>query len=156
MYTPPPLAELYEPERKYRFTELDPRVGEVTIKQAFSDGIGVGAVAWNAGDALARYICDDSLAFTSHESLNSWEGLDVVEIGAGVGLVSIVAARKGAKVISTDGVQDVVMLLEENIQQNSFVNGNCSSLESDGNAFSPKALFYKWGEEVPIEIQVGE
>lgn len=55
----------------------------------------VGAHVWNAGIALAKYI-------TLADDLELAAGRMTLELGAGCGLVSIVAAACGAAVIATD------------------------------------------------------
>merc|ERR1712216_87788 len=48
---------------------------------------------------------------------NSWKGKRGVELGAGLGLPSIVAANLGAKMIATDGDDMVVHLLGKNMER---------------------------------------
>jgi predicted nicotinamide N-methyase len=41
-----------------------------------------------------------------------------VELGAGLGLPSVLAAKQGMQVVSTDGVESVLDLLRKNLQRN--------------------------------------
>jgi predicted nicotinamide N-methyase len=65
------------------------------------------AVLWRSGVALARELDGASLG-----------GLRVVELGCGLGLPSIVAARAGAAVLATDACADALTLLARNAQAN--------------------------------------
>merc|ERR1712064_230746 len=49
---------------------------------------------------------------------NSWKWKCAVELGAGLGLPSIVASDLGAKMIATDGDDAVLHLLRTNTQRN--------------------------------------
>jgi len=78
-----------------------------------NSGDPYGAVLWPASSAVAEHL----LSFSS-----SLEGLTILELGAGTGLVSIVAAMAGANdVISTDYELIPLKLLEyaaENLNKN--------------------------------------
>jgi predicted nicotinamide N-methyase len=65
------------------------------------------AVLWRSGAALAREIAEGELA-----------GLRVVELGCGLGVPSLVAARRGASVLSTDESAEALELLERNAREN--------------------------------------
>ena len=65
------------------------------------------AVLWRSGLALARELEQRSLA-----------GLRVVELGCGLGVPSIVAARAGATVLATDACPEALALLERNARAN--------------------------------------
>lgn len=52
------------------------------------------------------------------EALPDVAGLRVVELGCGLGLTSLVAAAKGAKVTATDWSPDAIELLRENAARN--------------------------------------
>ena len=47
-----------------------------------------------------------------------WTGKSAVELGAGLGLPSIVASNLGAKMIATDGDDAVLHLLDMNVKHN--------------------------------------
>merc|ERR1712176_792236 len=49
---------------------------------------------------------------------NNWKGKTGIELGAGLGLPSIVASNLGAKMIATDGDDEVLYLLDMNTQRN--------------------------------------
>ncbi len=65
------------------------------------------SVLWRSGMALARELDDQALA-----------GRRVVELGCGLALPSIAAARGGAKVIATDGDIDALGLVARNAELN--------------------------------------
>jgi predicted nicotinamide N-methyase len=65
------------------------------------------AVLWRSGVALAHELDGGSL-----------RGLRVVELGCGLGLPSIIAARAGATVLATDACADALALLARNAQAN--------------------------------------
>jgi predicted nicotinamide N-methyase len=96
------------------------RVGEVELdllrpaspealidEEAFADDefLPYWAELWPAATALAAALPDV-------------EGLSVIELGAGLGLPSLVAAACGARVTATDWSQDAVELLRENAARN--------------------------------------
>jgi predicted nicotinamide N-methyase len=65
------------------------------------------SVLWRSGVALAR-------------ELDGWalRGLRVVELGCGLGVPSIAAARAGAVVLATDACAEALALLERNARAN--------------------------------------
>ena len=63
------------------------------------------AELWPASTALA-------------EALPDVAGLQVVELGCGLGVASLVAAAKGAEVTATDWASDAVALLRRNAERN--------------------------------------
>jgi predicted nicotinamide N-methyase len=65
------------------------------------------SVLWRSGVALARELDGAPLA-----------GLRVVELGCGLGLPSLAAARAGADVLATDGEAEALELLHRNAQEN--------------------------------------
>jgi predicted nicotinamide N-methyase len=65
------------------------------------------AVLWRSGVALARELEDAPLG-----------GLRVVELGCGLALPSLVAARAGAHVLATDVSADALTLVERNAREN--------------------------------------
>jgi predicted nicotinamide N-methyase len=83
--------------------------------------IGVGACLWDGSLILSAYL----LQQPQHQYIGS----RVVELGAGVGLVSIVMAKLGANVISTD-IEKVLPLLQENVDANEVMGTvDCQVLE---------------------------
>jgi predicted nicotinamide N-methyase len=65
------------------------------------------SVLWRSGMALGRELDREDL-----------RGLRVVELGCGLGIPSITAARGGAEVIATDGDVDALGLVERNAEEN--------------------------------------
>lgn len=70
--------------------------------QKLSAGDPYGAVLWPAAWAVAKYILTTSNIGTRTTEGAPLEGLYVVELGTGTGLVSIAAALGGAHVLATD------------------------------------------------------
>jgi predicted nicotinamide N-methyase len=58
------------------------------------------------------------LALAAHVSTLALRGLRVVEVGCGLGLPSLAAARAGADVLATDWAAEAVELLERNAERN--------------------------------------
>jgi predicted nicotinamide N-methyase len=65
------------------------------------------SVLWRSGVALAQELAGAELS-----------GRRVVELGCGLGLPSLVAARAGAEVLATDGDEEALELLERNAREN--------------------------------------
>src|SRR3954471_17118643 len=65
------------------------------------------AVLWRSGVALAREM-----------AVARVDGLRVVELGCGLAVPSLVAARGGADVLATDGDPDALPLVERNARAN--------------------------------------
>lgn len=65
------------------------------------------SVLWRSGVALGRNLAGSRLA-----------GLRVVELGCGLGVPSLVAARAGAAVLATDGCAEALELVERNAREN--------------------------------------
>jgi predicted nicotinamide N-methyase len=65
------------------------------------------SVLWRSGVALARVVTEGELA-----------GLRVVELGCGLGVPSLAAARAGAHVLATDAEPEALELLERNARAN--------------------------------------
>lgn len=76
----------------------------VKIRQNWS--LGKGGSLWDASFVLAKYL--QSLPIT---------GKNVIELGAGTALPSIICALKGANVVATD-LSEILQLTEENISLN--------------------------------------
>ena len=108
-YDPSAVITPYDvKERQYLF----PTVGAITMRQAGAAGLAasLSTVMWDAGYALARHL----------DAVDARElyGASVVELGAGLGLPSIVASLRGAaRAIATDGDPQCLPLLLENAQQ---------------------------------------
>jgi predicted nicotinamide N-methyase len=76
---------------------------------AHDEFIPYWAELWPAGLALAHALPD------------RLEGVRVVELGCGLGLPSLVAAARGARVVATDWAADAVDRLRQNARRNRIV-----------------------------------
>eukprot|EP00794_Sanderia_malayensis_P012015 gene12015-13255_t len=94
----------------------------------------VGCVIWDAAICLAKYI--DGHNF---KKKNSLFGRHVIELGAGTGIVGLVAATQGAHVTITD-LEDFVPLMQKNIEHNKNRLRSCN--------VNAKTL--KWGTDFKI------
>ena len=65
------------------------------------------SVLWRSGVALARELVDADVA-----------GLHIVELGCGLAVPSLVAARAGAAVLATDASPEALELVERNTREN--------------------------------------
>jgi predicted nicotinamide N-methyase len=68
------------------------------------------ATAWPSGRRLAEVLADESL-----------DGQRVLELGCGLGLAAVVAARRGADLTATDGASDAVAFAAHNMAINDVV-----------------------------------
>ncbi|XP_047249143.1 protein-lysine methyltransferase METTL21D isoform X2 [Girardinichthys multiradiatus] len=120
---------------KYFVREIEKNDGCVLrMKQCY---IGdVGCVVWDAAIVLSKYL-ETKQFYNPSAGANVWCGRTVVELGAGTGVVGLMAATLGAQVMVTD-LEDLQSLLDANIQEN-------KSLIKSGS-ISAKVL--KWGEDV--------
>src|SRR3954469_12914281 len=66
------------------------------------------SVLWRSGVALARELADAP----------DLEGKRVVELGCGLAVPSLLAARRGAHVLATDEDPDALELVERNAREN--------------------------------------
>ncbi|TKS86443.1 Protein-lysine methyltransferase METTL21D [Collichthys lucidus] len=76
----------------------------------------VGCVVWDAAIVLAKYLETKQFHDPSC-GVNVWAGSRVLELGAGTGVVGLMAATLGAQVTVTD-LEDLQTLLKVNIQEN--------------------------------------
>eukprot|EP01127_Copromyxa_protea_P019813 TRINITY_DN6510_c0_g1_i1.p1 TRINITY_DN6510_c0_g1~~TRINITY_DN6510_c0_g1_i1.p1 ORF type:complete len:858 (-),score=206.22 TRINITY_DN6510_c0_g1_i1:287-2602(-) len=100
--------------------EFDPRIKKMPGKEA--DGF--------PGDR----------ALDLETNWKTWKGKRCVEIGAGLGLPSIVASLLGMRVVSTDGDADVIALLSENVTEN---------VTTDPHKKNVRVNTLLWGNEDP-------
>ncbi|CAH1243565.1 METTL21A [Branchiostoma lanceolatum] len=70
--------------------------------------VGEGATVWESGETMSKYLEQSGLDL---------EDKEVLELGSGTGLVSIVASLMGAKVTATD-LGDVLCCTKGNIPRN--------------------------------------
>merc|ERR1739848_861815 len=88
----------------------------------------LGMALWDASFVLAEFMSNhrdlaqlrevQELMGESGKTWNSWNGKCGVELGAGLGLPSIVGSKLGAKMIATDGDDKVLDLLGMNVKRN--------------------------------------
>ena len=146
-------------------------VGVVALKQQlggtggkWDEREGTGAIAGNGGalfedsyvlaDWLARQSDGPSAVLEAAGMLDaepgpepdfgkSWSDVVAVELGAGIGLCSVVSSRLGMKVIATDGDESVLNQLAANAARNS----------SGAGTLQPALL--KWGDDsTPLEDEL--
>jgi predicted nicotinamide N-methyase len=67
------------------------------------------SVLWRSGVALGRSLAAERRPL---------DGLRVVELGCGLGVPSLVAARAGAGVLATDGEEEALEMVERNAREN--------------------------------------
>ena len=85
--------------------------GEIYIKEQpniLVSGELTGLRTWEASLLLSEYLLSLPL-----------QGKSVLELGVGTGLSSIVASKLGAKVLSTDGSEQVIQKLQDHFALNS-------------------------------------
>ena len=134
--------------KTFEFPALDgvgqlsgPAPGEVTIEwQPAGRGLAhTGLAPWDASYVLAEWISrhpspaslpalQELLGGTEDGGGGTWKqwadnGRGGVELGAGVGLLSIVAARLGVSMVATDGDEAVLGLLQENVSRQAWASG---------------------------------
>eukprot|EP00112_Aurelia_sp_Birch-Aquarium-sp1_P015589 Seg347.3 transcript_id=Seg347.3/GoldUCD/mRNA.D3Y31 product="Protein-lysine methyltransferase METTL21D" protein_id=Seg347.3/GoldUCD/D3Y31 len=111
--------------------ELELRDATLEIYQELEGD--VGCVVWDAAIALAKYI--DGECFRKKEKFHG--GKNVLELGAGTGIVGLAAATAGASVTITD-LAEFVKLMQMNIDHN-------AKNTKMGNI---KAAELKWGKDL--------
>ncbi|MBU7007267.1 class I SAM-dependent methyltransferase [Phosphitispora fastidiosa] len=72
------------------------------------DDVPFWAVLWPAALGMAEYFWQNT----------AFGGKRILELGAGLGLVGIVAAAKGAEVVQTDFISEALQLAEQNARIN--------------------------------------
>nr|XP_019942658.1 PREDICTED: protein-lysine methyltransferase METTL21B [Paralichthys olivaceus] len=102
---------------------------ELKIKQVFGGNLGVAAPVWKSALHLCRYM---------EEQRVELRGQRVIELGAGTGVVGILAARLGATMTLTD-LPLAVTQLQANVSLNMPSSGWPSS--------PPTVLPLSWGED---------
>ena len=123
--------------------------------------MSMAGTLWESSAVLAHYITHPSCEIEAFQRMRIHEGdkgcdyskssnssggrvqvqpSTVVELGAGIGLASIAAARLGCRVFATDGSPTSVRLLKENFRVN---------LPGDGGSpttIRPRASMLEWGD----------
>ncbi|XP_056624774.1 protein-lysine methyltransferase METTL21D [Triplophysa dalaica] len=119
----------------YFVREIEKNNGSVLRMYQCSKG-DVGCVVWDAAIVLSKYL--ETQQFYNVESdASTWSAKTIIELGAGTGLVGLVAATLGANVTVTD-LEDLQHLLRLNIRKN-------QGLIRTG---SITAKVLKWGKNV--------
>jgi predicted nicotinamide N-methyase len=88
------------------------------------------SVLWRSGIALAREVAETDLG-----------GRRVVELGCGLGLPSLVAARCGADVLATDDDEEALPLLERNARENGVAVATARVDWADADALVERGMF---------------
>ncbi|XP_042598660.1 protein-lysine methyltransferase METTL21D [Cyprinus carpio] len=104
-----------EESEDYFVREIEKNDGSVLRMYQCSKG-DVGCVVWDAAIVLSKYL--ETEQFCSVQSgVSTWSSKNIIELGAGTGLVGLVAATLGANVTVTD-LEDLQPLLQLNIKKN--------------------------------------
>lgn len=124
-YSPPKtLGIFHQSERNFTFAERT-----LTIYQDWEEG-GVAAVVWDAAVVLSQYL----------ESKGNWiKDKKVIELGAGTGLVGMVAAVLGGDVVVTD--REVALNYTKTNVENNFNSLSDTSL---------RVTKLDWGQDTSI------
>eukprot|EP00746_Dinoflagellata_sp_MGD_P140646 gnl/MRDRNA2_/MRDRNA2_73862_c0_seq2.p2 gnl/MRDRNA2_/MRDRNA2_73862_c0~~gnl/MRDRNA2_/MRDRNA2_73862_c0_seq2.p2 ORF type:complete len:137 (+),score=22.69 gnl/MRDRNA2_/MRDRNA2_73862_c0_seq2:179-589(+) len=94
------------------------------ITTPFSSGMALWEAAYVLADFLSRHVNLAQVAEVktliegTGSQWNNWQGKSGIELGAGLGLPSIVASNLGANMIATDGDDAVLSLLGINTKRN--------------------------------------
>jgi len=147
---PPGLDALQQTQVSYNFS-----FGEVVLEQRWGFG-GTGTAAWAASNVLATMLSEsyfsqhlvkkhlvdldvERLAISRAEGL---KGLSALELGAGLGLVSLAAAKLGMRVTATDGDTAALPLLRMNVRRN----------YRDGSDGVVRVMNLRWGEPLGEKV----
>ncbi|XP_040037458.2 protein N-lysine methyltransferase METTL21A [Gasterosteus aculeatus] len=118
----PALSKLHNSSAQFRFADRDLRLAQDW------KSLGVAAVVWDAAVVMCMYLEMGTLEL---------KGKGVIELGAGTGLVGIVAALMGAKVTITDR-EPALDFLSANVKAN-------LALDSQGSAVVSEL---SWGQDL--------
>jgi predicted nicotinamide N-methyase len=88
------------------------------------------SVLWRSGIALAHEVGETDLG-----------GRSVVELGCGLGVPSLAAARGGADVLATDGDEEALELLERNARENGLALATACVDWADAEALAERGMF---------------
>lgn len=111
----PALSKLHNTSAQFRFADHDLRLAQDWKK------LGVAAVVWDAAVVMCMYLEMGKVEL---------KGKGVIELGAGTGLVGIVAALLGAKVTITDR-EPALDFLSTNVKANVPQDSQGSVVVSD-------------------------
>ncbi|KAM4624886.1 protein N-lysine methyltransferase METTL21D [Polymixia lowei] len=129
------MAAAEAEQNSYFVREIEKNDGCILkMKQCYKGD--VGCVVWDAAIVLSKYLETKQL-YDPASGVNTWANRYVLELGAGTGVVGLMAATLGAQVTVTD-LEDLQTLLKVNIQENQAIIGSGS--------INAKVL--KWGEDV--------
>jgi len=92
--------------------DADKLLDEMLVETTLMLSIPYWAELWESAIALSRYIWENA----------NIQGETILELGCGLGLVGIVAAKKGAKVLLTDYEDDALLFARYNAMVNSCKN----------------------------------
>ncbi|KAH9991469.1 putative methyltransferase-domain-containing protein, partial [Russula vinacea] len=92
----------------------------IALSLSVDAGPGCGGIAWQAGEVLASYISRRG---------STLEGLNVLELGSGTGLVGLVAGYLGARVCITDQAP-LIPIMKRNILLNGL-QSHVTAIELD-------------------------
>ena len=126
---------------------LNKKVQLSTQSHETSGRVSMAGTLWEASPVLAHYITNPACPVegldrmrTEDEKKSNFKTTvknptTVVELGSGVGLVSLAAALLGCNVIATDGSPSSIRLLEENFKR-----------YTDEFSVMPRASLLAWGD----------
>lgn len=108
-------------------------------------GRGTGKILWPAAELLSEYISQPTSDSVFASALGSdawaWKGKRVLELGAGLGLLTSTLLFLGATVLSTDGELTVVDQMNKNLLLNK------DAIVAEWGAFNCDGLVFEWGED---------
>ncbi|KAH9017044.1 putative methyltransferase-domain-containing protein [Lactarius hengduanensis] len=112
--------------------DTDESQRSITLPLAVDASPGCGGIAWPAGEVLACYIARRGKAL---------QGLTVLELGSGTGLVGLVAGYFGARLtfVIIAGARPLIPIMERNIAL-SNLQSNVTAAELDWSKPLPKHL----------------
>lgn len=133
-----------EDSEDYFVREIEKNDGSVLRMYQCSKG-DVGCVVWDAAIVLSKYL--ETEQFCSVQSgVSTWSCKNIIEVGAGTGLVGLVAATLGANVTVTD-LEDLQPLLQLNIKKNQHLirTGSVTAKGRKCRRISPSSSLYSDG-----------
>ena len=113
------------PHRVFNFL-IRRRTHQIEIEQGWNPQQrmdGTGACVWDAAITLCDHLC---------ERPQLVEGRRVVELGSGCGVLSIVAARLGARCVHATDLEQALLLLARNVWLNEAAAGQAQGGDAGG------------------------